>query len=198
MKKELLYVTSNDGKFAEAARYIERHEPSITLKQVDIDVPEVQSMDHRFVALDKAAKAWQALKQPLIIDDSGIYFKRWKQFPGVLTKFVAYGIGMEGLKCLFDEKDPAYFLLYLVYVDAQGQPHVFEGRCDGTLTKQYTGSVHPALSYDRCFIPDGLTKTYAELRSDPAYELYFYRVQALKSFLAWWQHGRRGSLEISC
>ena len=185
--KTILYVTSNNGKFLEVERYIKRHVPEINLVQANIDIEEIQSMDQYAVAMDKAQKAWDQLKAPLLIDDSGIYFNRWHQFPGVLTKFIYKSLGMDGLKRLIDEGDTGFFRLWLVYADETGTLHPFEGRCDGQLTTDYRGDAHAELPYDLLFKPEGLDKTYAEIRLDPAYENYFYRLRALQAFLTWFK-----------
>ena len=183
--KTVTYVTSNNGKFLEVERYVKRHVPEINLVRADLDIEEIQSMSLHTVAMDKAQKAWHKLKTPLLIDDAGIYFNRWHQFPGVLTKFVREGLGMEGLKRLIDEGDTGYFQLWLVYADEHGKLHPFEGRCDGILTKDYQGDAHAELPYDLCFKPEGLEKTYAEIKQDPAYEHLLYRLRAVQKFLTW-------------
>ncbi len=184
--KTIVYVTSNAGKFVEVERYFQRHAPHINLVRADVDIEEIQSMDQDTIALDKARKAWQQLRVPLLIDDAGIYFNRWHNFPGVLTKFVVQGLGMEGIKRLIDEDDTGYFRLLLVYVDEGGNLHPFEGRCDGRLTSRYRGTAHEGLPFDVCFIPDGLDKTYAQINfDDPLYEHYLYRIRAVQAFLHW-------------
>lgn len=187
MQQELYYVTSNKGKFIEVERYLKRHAPEIVLKQADLDIPEIQSMDQLAVAQDKAEKARQLLNKPFIIDDAAIYFERWHLFPGVLSKFVSQGLGTEGLCRLFEPGDRGYFLLYLVYVDQDGKSQTFEGRCDGSLVYPQTEQVHPDLPYNLIFMPDGLAITCAEFWGDPAYDDYLYRIRAVKNFLAWRQ-----------
>ena len=185
--KTIAYVTSNNGKFLEVQRYLQRQAPDINLVRADVDIEEIQSMDQYTIAIDKAQKAWAQLKIPLLIDDAGIYFNRWHEFPGVLTKFIYKGIGMDGIKRLIDEGDTGYFKLWLIYADEHGTLHPFEGRCDGQLTAAYQGDSHAELPFDVCFKPDGLEKTYAEIQHEPAYENYFYRIRALKAFLTWFK-----------
>jgi XTP/dITP diphosphohydrolase len=185
--KHIFYVTSNSGKFAEVQSYLKRHAPEIALTRVDMDIEEIQSADQHAVALDKAKKAWSILKSPLLVDDAGIYFERWRQFPGVLTKYVFQGLGMEGVRRLIDEGDRGYFALWLVYVDEQGVCYPFEGRCAGRLTPDFKGAAHEDLPYDLCFIPDGLEQTYAEIKNNPAYESYLYRIRAAQAFLLWFK-----------
>ena len=185
--KTITYVTSNNGKFLEVQQYLKRHAPEIDLVQEAVEIEEIQSMDLKVVATDKAKKAWQVLKAPLLIDDAGVFFNRWNQFPGVFTKFVCQGLGMEGIRRLIEPGDTGYFKLFLIYADEQGGLHSFEGRCDGQLTPDYQGTSHVDLPFDVCFKPEGLTLTYAEIKQDKAHEDYFYRLRAVKSFLIWYR-----------
>ncbi len=188
MQQEMYYVTSNAGKFTEVSRYISQHAPSLTLVQKDEDIPEIQTLDQRWIAIDKAKKAWEILKRPLLIDDAAIYFENYYKFPGTLSKFVNIGLGIDGIKRLIDEGDRAHFLLYMVYIEAPDKYKVFEGKCLGALTKKESLLVHPNLPYDLFFIPDGQTQTYAALSADfDTNASLFYRIQALRSFLTWYE-----------
>ena len=125
---------------------------------------------------------------PLLLDDAAVYFEKYHKFPGTLSKFVSEGLGFEGIKRLIDTDDRAYFLLYMVYIDAPDSMHVFEGRCDGKLINPATFSGHPHLPYDVFFIPNGSEITYAEMhKSFDRYATSFYRIKALQKFLAWYQ-----------
>jgi XTP/dITP diphosphohydrolase len=189
VKKDIFYATGNHGKFEEVKSFIESSEPTITLKQFDAEIPEIQTMDQKTIAIDKALKAWEILQKPLLVDDSAIYFEKYNNFPGTMTKFVSEGIGFEGICKLIEEKDPAHFLLRMIYIDGPESFHIFEGRCDGTLTKPKEFYGNLKLPYDCFFIPNGTDKSYAQMRGTEEGNKYFYRIKALKSFLEWWHKG---------
>jgi len=187
MKQELYYATGNAGKFTEVAKYIQLHAPHIELKQFAVDLPEVQTTDQLAIAVAKAQQAFKMIQKPLLIDDSAIYFNKFNKFPGTLSKFVYSGLEFEGVKRLFDVGDPAHFLLYILYVDARGQEHVFEGRCDGHLIKPLVFDADPSLPYDSFFVPDGASISYAKMRHEfTLYAHYFYRIRGLEQFLSWY------------
>ncbi len=187
MQKEICYVTSNDGKFEEVSGFIEKNEPSIKIKQFKTDIEEIQSLDQKEIAIDKARKAFELIKKPLLIDDSAIYFEKYNNFPGTLSKYISLGIGIEGIKKLIDEKDKAYFMLHMIYIDDPENITIFEGKCEGTLTKPKELSGCPTLPYDCIFIPNGIDKTYAQIRNTPEGDKYLYRLQALQKFLKWYK-----------
>jgi XTP/dITP diphosphohydrolase len=192
MKKEIHYITGNSGKFKEVQRFIYNYNfssivSSFVLRQVNIEeIYEIQSLDQKKIALHKAQQAWHLLKKPLILDDSGIYFNKYFNFPGTLTKFVYDGIGLEGLLKLVVAGDRATFRLLLVYIDREGLYKVFEGQCEGTIVIPNKILAHPQLPYDDIFLPDGAEKTYAEMRGNTEFDGYFYRLMAVKKFLEWY------------
>jgi XTP/dITP diphosphohydrolase len=185
MKMKLSYVTGNNGKFEEVRDYLTHVKSSIELVQMPLSLIEIQSMDQKAVALDKARQAYAQLKRPLIVDDAAIYFEKYNQFPGVLTRYVYEGIGMDGIFKLVEPGDRAYFLLYLVYVDADGRETVFEGRCAGAIVHPPVFKAHPDLPFDDIFLPDGSELSYADLFGTPGFAQFAYRLQAIKAFCEW-------------
>ncbi len=185
-KQEIYYVTGNPGKFDEVKRYIESNEPTIELKQLNLDTPEPQTLDQHYIAKVKARAAWDVLQKPLIVDDSGIFFDAYNNFPGTLTKFVHAGIGLDGAFKLLEENNKATFRLTLVYIDGPESLELFEGICPGQLVPA-RAEAPPTLPWDAIFLPDGSDKTYAELRGTPGEDEYFYRIRALKAFLNWFK-----------
>lgn len=183
---ELYYATGNSDKFETVYKYLEANLPHVTLKPCVQDFPEIQSYDQRAVAIDKARQAWDYLKKPVLVDDAGIYFEKYRDFPGVLTKFVYRGIGIDGLCKLVAPGDKAIFRLHMVYWYGPEQYEVFIGECHGHIIHQskfITGENSP---YDQIFAPNERTQTFAELLVLGEAEPYNYRIHALKKFLHWY------------
>ena len=181
---KIYYVTGNDGKFEEVSRFVRQENVALELIQARLPITEIQSMDQKEVALDKARQAFAQLKKPLLVDDAAIYFEKYNQFPGVFTRYIYTGIGMEGMFKLTQPGDRAYFLLYLVYVDELGRAQVFEGRQGGRIVHPAQFTAHPDLPFDDIFIPDGSDRSYADLFHAPEFAQFSYRLAAIKSFLA--------------
>ena len=183
---DIYYATGNSDKFETVFCFLERNAPHVKLKPCTKDFIEIQSNDQKEIALDKARQAWEHLQEPVLVDDSGIYFEKYHKFPGVLTKFVFQGIGLEGLWKLIEAGEKATFCLHLVYWYGPDQYEIFESECSGTVTKQKDFLGTPQFPYDTLFIPDGTTKTYAELRQAGEHDQYDYRIGAVKKFLRWY------------
>jgi XTP/dITP diphosphohydrolase len=193
MKRILYFATGNSGKFEEVKNYLEAYEPSIELLQYSEDIEEIQSLDQKKVAIDKAKKVWQRLKKPVLVDDSGIYLTKYNNFPGTLTKYVYQGIGFLGIQSLIDnENNGAYFQLQLVYIYGDDAYEIFEGRCDGKIIRPSTVQAKHGLPWDLVFSPTGSTKTYSELYDSEEFYKYSYRIAALKKFLNWFSLAQQG------
>lgn len=184
--KKIYYATGNSDKYETVFCYLEKNAPHIELRPHTQDLIEIQSYDQKEVALEKARQAWNLLQEPVLVDDSGVYFEKYNEFPGVLTKYVFKGIGLEGLWKLIEPGEKATFRLHLIYWYAPEKYEIFVGECAGTVTKQKKFLGTPQFPYDTLFIPDGSDKTYAELRQSGEHEVYDYRIGALKKFLHWY------------
>ncbi len=186
MNNKIYYVTNNAGKFEEVRDFFDKFTRSFQVEQVAIDIDEIQSLDQKIVVLDKVKKAFSMVKQPLLLDDGGLFFAAYNQFPGTLSKFVFQGLGFKGLFKLVEEDNRASFILQLAYTDGV-QTQLFEGVCHGTIVMPEDLSSHPKLPFTAIFKPDGSTKTLAQLRYTDDFFHFSFRQQALKKFIDWYQ-----------
>ena len=190
--RHITFVTSNTGKFEEVKRWIGELDATIILEQAALDLPEYQSLDIHEVARGKAHEAWRTLQKPVLIDDGGIYFEQYYKFPGTFAKYVYQGIGLEGIWKLIKHDPCTYFLSCLVYKDAPDTEHIFEGVCTGELIKPDNSQVRiAALPYTQLFVPEGSTKTLAELYGTDEDKQYNHRYKAVVQFLSWLKTGKK-------
>lgn len=192
MKKVIYYATTNPGKFDEVKRYINEHEPSIDLHPFTEDFHEIQTTDQKAIALDKADQAWQRLKKPVLVDDSGIYFDHYNNFPGTLSKYIFNGIGFEGILKLTKDDNRATMRLLMIYKENEEECHIFEGVTPGKIVVQPSSHYHPSLPYDALFMPNGSDKVMGLIRGTDEEKKYAYRLKALQKFLEWYKT-RRGA-----
>lgn len=110
------------------------------------------------------ADAW------VLADDSGICVDALGGEPGVESAYYAgpQGDSAANLRKLTEVMRPvptgqrgAYFCCVLVLLGADGREEIVEGRCGGVLGKEPVGGA--GFGYDPLFIPEGYTRTYAEL-----------------------------------
>jgi len=164
-------VTGNSGKLREAERLL-----GFALEQRAIDLPEVQSLDLRVVLEAKADEAWRRLREPLVVDETGLGLFALGGFPGPLIKWLLEAVGVAGLARLATALDDrrATARCALLYTDGRRRV-VGEGATRGHLAAEPAGA--RGFGWDRVFIPEGESATYAQL-CDAAKDRIGHRGQA--------------------
>lgn len=150
-------VSGNRSKIAEARLALERD-----LEAVEVDLPEIQSLDYLEVVRAKADEAWRRLGRPLVVEEAGLDLAALNGFPGPLVKWMLQAVGAEGLArtahALGDHRASAR--CFLLYKDGD-QEVIAEGRTEGTLVLPPRGA--HGFGWDPVFLPDGAASTFAEL-----------------------------------
>jgi XTP/dITP diphosphohydrolase len=177
------FVTGNAGKADELARQLRPR--GIAVDQDGRGYPEVQADTLAEVAEAGARHLLAAgLKPPFLLEDSGLFVAALRGFPGVYSRHALDTLGCAGLlKLMADveaEMRTAAFRAHLLYVDADGGLHGFEGTCPGRIGERAAGS--GGFGFDPIFIPRGHDRTFAEM--DPAGKAAIgHRGQAVQAFL---------------
>jgi len=150
-------VTGNAGKVAEARLAV-----GPGLEAVDVDLPEIQSLDYLEVLRAKADEAWRHVGRPLVVEEAGLDLAALNGFPGPLVKWMLQAVDAEGLArtaaSLGNVRAAAR--CFLLYKDG-GHEIVAEGRTEGTLVLPGRGT--HGFGWDPVFLPDGSVLTFAEL-----------------------------------
>jgi XTP/dITP diphosphohydrolase len=189
----VLLATRNAHKLEELRRILEAMTPPVRLDVVGLgDVPafdEVPESGATFVenALIKAREACARTRLPAIADDSGIAVDALNGMPGVLSARWAGASRSDeaNLRLLLeqvgevpDERLGAAFVCAAVLVLPDGTEHAVEGRMRGRLIREPRGA--NGFGYDPIFVPDGDTRTTAEL-SPQEKDAISHRGQALRA-----------------
>lgn len=182
--RRLTFVTGNAGKFAELRDQLRPR--GITIVQDKRGYPEVQADTLREVAEAGARHLLASgLKPPFVLEDSGLFVAALRGWPGVYSRHALDTVGIPGLlKLMADveaEMRTAAFRACLVYVDAEGGLHAFEGTCPGRIAERAAGS--GGFGFDPVFVPRGGTRTFSEMEA-PGKAAVSHRGQAVRAFLA--------------
>ncbi len=150
-------VTGNRGKLAEARRLA-----GDGLGGVELDLPEIQSLDLLEVLRHKGEEAWRRLGRPLVVEEAGLDLAAFGGFPGPLVKWMLEAAGAGTIAraalALGDPRAVARAALY--YRDA-GRTLVAEGSAAGILVFPARGE--HGFGWDPVFQPDGLDRTFGQL-----------------------------------
>jgi XTP/dITP diphosphohydrolase len=185
----LLLATGNAHKLREFARLL----PGIDLDALPAEAgsPEETGETYAANALIKAHAAARFTGRPAFADDSGIEAEALGWRPGVYTARFAGpdATDTENLAKLQREApggSRARYVCVIAYVTPEGEEHLFEGRCDGTLAAEPSGG--GGFGYDPLFIADAAPgRTMAEL-SDAEKDAVSHRGEAARALLAWLNH----------
>jgi XTP/dITP diphosphohydrolase len=85
--KEIIFVTGNSRKLGEAKSSCSLFD--IEIKQQSLSIDEIQSHEPSIIALQKAAKAYEILTKPLVVNDAYWTIPALNGFPGGYMKDVA-------------------------------------------------------------------------------------------------------------
>jgi XTP/dITP diphosphohydrolase len=170
----VVLATRNLHKLDEVRRIVAAAGASVDLVSVALfpDVPDVVETGLTFAenAVLKATATATATRLPAIADDSGLAVDALNGMPGVLSARWAgrHGDDAANLELLLrqvaDVPDPrrgAAFVCAAALATPSGGTVVEEGRLTGRLAHEPRGTY--GFGYDPVFIPDGETRTTAEM-----------------------------------
>ncbi len=155
--QKIALITGNAGKVAEISRLL-----GVEVYGQKVPLPEVQATDVREVARAKAQAAYDQLKQPVLVDDTGLYIHAWGELPGALIAWFLDNVGCEGVLKMLEGWDDrsAHVVTALGYCDEHGV-QVFDGELNGSIASEIRGE--NGFGYDPIFVPEGGDQTFAEL-----------------------------------
>ncbi|HJQ94051.1 MAG TPA: RdgB/HAM1 family non-canonical purine NTP pyrophosphatase [Candidatus Thermoplasmatota archaeon] len=183
LPQRLTFVTGNAGKARELRGQMAPL--GVEVVQDDRGYPEVQAASLAEVAEAGARHLLASgLRPPFLLEDSGLFVAALRGFPGVYSRHTLDTIGCAGLlKLLADveqETRTAAFRAHLLYVDAAGAMHGFEGTCPGRISERAAGT--GGFGFDPVFQPRGHDRTFAEMDAEEKAGLS-HRGQAVRAFL---------------
>lgn len=177
---EIVLATRNGGKVAELRRILA---PAAGIEVVGLppDAPEVPETELTFEgnALLKARAIAAFTGLPAVADDSGLCVDALNGMPGVLSARWSGRFGaaagdrdrdrdranldlvLDQLADVADDRRAAGFVCTAALVVPGGVEHCVEGRMRGAIIREPRGT--HGFGYDPIFLPDGHTRTTAEL-----------------------------------
>lgn len=176
----LKFVTGNPNKVREARQLL-----AIDIEQADLKgLIEVQTSDLSEVARHKLDQAYEILKCPVMVEDSGLMFSAWNGLPGALVKWFEKSVGCDGMiRMLEPFGNREAIAVCHVAVHDGSKVMIAKGEVKGTIAHKLRGE--NGFGWDVIFIPDGHTRTFAEMSAEEKNAISHRRkaFQALKEML---------------
>lgn len=155
--QQITIVTGNPGKVRELQAMATG---KFDFVMHDLEIIEIQSLDLKEIVKDKAEKAYQQIKGPVIVDDVSAGLDGLRGLPG---PFIRYFNSMLGGDSLFQlaraENEQATIACIAAYYD--GSTLIMgEGEIRCTVVKPRGGN---GFGFDPVMVPEGQNKTMAEM-----------------------------------
>ena len=188
--ERLVLATHNKGKLREFQLILGNSFSSIVTAG-ELGLPEPEETGSTFVenSLLKARAAANATHSVTLADDSGLCVNALNGDPGLYSARWAgpnkdFHHAMQRVHDALGTANDrsAYFIAVLTLVMPDGSYHTFEGRVNGHITWPPRGD--KGHGYDPVFVPDGETRTFAEMDEEEKNSLS-HRGRAIQKLLAW-------------
>lgn len=170
--KKLVFATNNPHKLEEIRAILGSKLEIFSLADIgcDADIPETaETLEGN--ALIKAHYVYDNYKLDCFADDTGLEVDALHGLPGVHTARYAYpdrhdpeANMIKLLEALRENNDRNARFRTVIALIEKGKEHLFEGVVEGVIAREKSGT--QGFGYDPVFIPEGNSKTFAELGED--------------------------------
>ena len=170
--KKLVFATNNPHKLEEIRAILGTKLEILSLADIgcDADIPETaETLEGN--ALIKAHYVYDNYKLDCFADDTGLEVDALHGLPGVHTARYAYpdrhdpeANMVKLLEALRENNDRNARFRTVIALIEKGKEHLFEGVVEGVIAREKSGT--QGFGYDPVFIPEGNSKTFAELGED--------------------------------
>jgi len=186
--KKYILATANPGKIKEMRDILSKHDIEIVTREemgicIDIEETGTTFLENSKI---KAEAICNIAGIPAIADDSGLVVSALGDEPGVYSSSYGGAELTDRERCcyLLDqmeklEQRKAKFVCTIVCVFPDGGSITATGECNGVIAPKLFGT--GGFGYDPVFIPDGYSKTMAELSIDEKNKIS-HRGVALRNF----------------
>lgn len=171
MKRKLVFATNNAHKLDEISSILGEKIEVLSLKDIhcDVDIPETADTLEGNAML-KAEYIYEHYGLDCFADDTGLEVEALNGAPGVYSaRYAGEAHNSEAnMQKLLQEMQratnrKAQFRTAICLI-LDGKKHLFEGIVKGEIIKEKRGG--SGFGYDPIFMPEGYTKTFAELGNE--------------------------------
>ena len=154
---KLTLVSGNQGKLREWQRILPA---TMELAIHDLDLDEIQSLDLEAIVADKAKRAYDILKTPVLVEDISAGLESLNWLPGPFIKFFEHRLGQDALYKLAGKAgQTAKVTCMIAYYDGK---KLISAKVE-VMGQVVESRGQNGFGFDKVFIPDGSTKTYGQM-----------------------------------
>ncbi|MBA4603224.1 non-canonical purine NTP pyrophosphatase [Thermoactinomyces mirandus] len=181
---KLIFATQNKEKVAEAKKILAPHGIEVFCHQVSFIEPDCGTVEE--TARAKLEQVKERGLDYVMVDDAGIYFAAYPDFPGVLSKRIYQRIGYKGIRKLLVKEPREACFKGAVGVCWNGEMKIFCGETKGRIIEEIDENEcsFSGFPYDPIFVPEGEVKVLSQLSEEES-QVYSYRRKALDRMAEW-------------
>jgi non-canonical purine NTP pyrophosphatase (RdgB/HAM1 family) len=166
-------ITGNQAKADYLAKYLGH-----PVEHVKLELDEIQSLDLKEIVEHKVRQAYEKIKEPVLVEDVGLYCEALGGLPGPFIKFFVEEMPENDFCALFDGKSrKATARCVFGYYDGS-KMELFEGEMDGSIAQKPGGE--NGYGWDRIFVCEGFDVPRAAMDEESHAKTY----QIIKPFAA--------------
>lgn len=164
MIDHVFLVTTNEMKFENAQYVLKKY--GVNVKQVKMDLPELQSVDITQIAAYSAKYAGERLNAPTVKIDVAFEIRTLRGFPGPFVKYINQWLSPEKILQLmaFEEDRYAQFVDAVSFFTPGHECVSYRSTTPGQISFSVEGK--NGWGIDKIFVPDGYSKTLASLTDE--------------------------------
>jgi XTP/dITP diphosphohydrolase len=179
--RRIIFASTNEGKFKEI--YLHMKSFHIEIEFARFETTEIQSDSLEEIALEKSKKAYEKIRRPLIVEDTGLFVDSLKGFPGPYSSYVLETIGNQGILDLLLNRTNRFALFRSIVAYKDNNKNItFSGETKGIISHDITEG---GWGYDPIFIPEVSSASYAKLGITNKMAIS-HRTRALNNFAEWY------------
>ena len=153
----LMFVTGSPDKAVEVSRIL-----GVPVQTQDFALAEVQAVELEDVIRQKAEYARTLLAgRTVLVEDTGLFIEAWAGLPGALTKWFVARVGPGGICAMLTTFGSRQAVAKTVVAVHDGELHLFTGTVAGEIAFKPAGD--RGFGFDAIFVPQGDTKTFAQM-----------------------------------
>ena len=158
---KISFVTQNKYKFDEVKEILGRF--NIKVEHINVEKPE-KGKTIEEISKNAAEVLSQKLNKAVVVEDTGVFFNAYDNFPGKEPKKVFNRVGFKGLlDKLKEKKRKAYFKTVAAYCEPGKKAKLFVGVVNGRISEEVRCKDKDVMPYEKIFIPEGYDKVWAEI-----------------------------------
>jgi len=159
--KQIIFVTGNQLKVLYANTVLNQFGFEVIGKKLEIIEPREEEPEK--VVIEKAMQAFKKIKQPLIVEDSGIFIKALNGFPKTFVHFALDTIGIQNILKMMEgvEDRSVEFRQSLAYFESGMTEPIVISYVDGGFSmadKIWANPDYDSGDFDKVLIPPGQTQ----------------------------------------